>query len=36
MVLQAFHGGVDLWLVIALCGMVAGKAIARIYASERL
>lgn len=33
---QAFHGPVDIWLGIALCGMVAGKAIARLYSNIRL
>jgi len=28
---QAFHGPVDPWLIIALCGMVTAKAFARWY-----
>ncbi len=33
---QALKGPVDPWLGIALCGMVAGKAIARLYCKTRL
>lgn len=32
---EALAGPVDAWLLIALCGMVAGKALARIYARAR-
>ncbi len=32
---QAFHGPIDPWLTLALCGMVAGKSLTRLYCEKR-